>query len=460
MLSFITICILLWVGHFLREKVKFLRTLYLPSCVISGVIGLVIIQAFKAFGQGEVIADYYFGWSKLPGFLINIVFACLFLAVSLPGIKTIWSRASSQLAYGQIVAWGQYLVAIGAWLIALRFIFPDLPAVVAAILPVGFEGGHGTAVAMKDVFMQNGFEAGKDLALTSATMGIISAVVFGMVLVNWASRKGYTVKTANPDTIPEDDRTGIIPVDQRPVIGKLTVNSDAIGSLTIHIAIIGLAVGIGYLLKQSLVGIESMVDNFRGVSAGDEPTYRFLSGFPLFPLCMIGGLVVQLCEQKFDSHKIIDLGLTKTIQNCSLDFLVVAAIATINVQVVLAMLIPLSVLVAVGVVWNVFCVMVVSRWVFGKDDAWFERAIAEMGQSMGVTATGLLLLRVVDPEYKTPAVDAFAYKQLLHEPFMGGGLWTAAAVPLIFAIGPVPVLAIAGGAILAWLFVIIFFLKR
>ena len=31
-------------------------------------------------------------------------------------------------------------------------------------------------------------------------------------------------------------------------------------------------------------------------------------------------------------------------------------------------------------------------------DDWFERAIAEMGQSMGVTATGLLLLRVVDPE--------------------------------------------------------------
>jgi len=285
-------------------------------------------------------------------------------------------------------------------------------------------------------------------------------VVFGMVLVNWASRKGYTVKTANPDRIPQDDRTGIIPVDQRPIIGKLTVNSDAIGSLTIHIAIIGLAVGIGYLLKQSLVGIESLADNFRGIAAGDEPTYRFLSGFPLFPLCMIGGLVVQLCEQKFDSHKIIDLGLTKTIQNCSLDFLVVAAIATINVQVVLAMLIPLSVLVAVGIAWNVFCVMVVSRWVFGKDDAWFERAIAEMGQSMGVTATGLLLLRVVDPEYKTPAVDAFAYKQLLHEPFMGGGLWTAAAVPLIFAIGPVPVLAIAGGAISAWLLVIIFFLKR
>jgi len=32
-------------------------------------------------------------------------------------------------------------------------------------------------------------------------------------------------------------------------------------------------------------------------------------------------------------------------------------------------------------------------------DAWFERSIVEMGQSLGITATGLLLLRFVDPDY-------------------------------------------------------------
>ena len=62
-------------------------------------------------------------------------------------------------------------------------------------------------------------------------------------------------------------------------------------------------------------------------------------------------------------------------------------------------------------------------------DAWFQRAIVEMGQSMGVTATGLLLLRTVDPDHETPAYYAFGYKQLLHEPFMGGGVWTSIAIP-------------------------------
>jgi len=83
-------------------------------------------------------------------------------------------------------------------------------------------------------------------------------------------------------------------------------------------------------------------------------------------------------------------------------------------------------------------------------DAWFERSIAELGQSMGVTATGLLLLRAVDPENQTPAATAFGYKQLLHEPFMGGGLWTSSAVLLVFTWGPLPVLAISVAAIAAW----------
>ena len=86
-------------------------------------------------------------------------------------------------------------------------------------------------------------------------------------------------------------------------------------------------------------------------------------------------------------------------------------------------------------------------------NAWFERAIAEMGQSMGVTATGLLLLRVVDPESKTDASAAFGYKQLLHEPFMGGGLWTSFAVIFVFKFGVAPVLGVSLGAIAAWVLV-------
>ncbi|MGB3764229.1 MAG: sodium:glutamate symporter, partial [Ornithinimicrobium sp.] len=73
-------------------------------------------------------------------------------------------------------------------------------------------------------------------------------------------------------------------------------------------------------------------------------------------------------------------------------------------------------------------------------DYWFERGIGDFGQSMGVTATGLILMRIVDPDAESPAFEAFGYKQLVFEPFFGGGLVTAAAVPLIFQTGPYPLL--------------------
>ena len=114
-ISFCGLCLLLLVGKMLRVKIKLLQKLYLPSSVIAGILGLIILTAFK----GDVLPVYTAGWSKLPGFLINIVFAGLFLGVQIPGIKKVWGIAGPQLCYGQIVAWGQYLVGIGLVLLVL-----------------------------------------------------------------------------------------------------------------------------------------------------------------------------------------------------------------------------------------------------------------------------------------------------------------------------------------------------
>ena len=38
-------------------------------------------------------------------------------------------------------------------------------------------------------------------------------------------------------------------------------------------------------------------------------------------------------------------------------------------------------------------------------------------------------------ESRTVAAASFGYKQLLHEPFMGGGLWTALAFVLVYQVG-------------------------
>ena len=442
--SFSFLCLLLVLGKIIRVKVKLFQKLYLPASIIGGILGLIIIQIFGS----SIPSDWTAGWIKLPGFLINIVFAALFLGVAIPSLSTIWEKAGPQLAYGQIVAWGQWVIGIGFVLLFLKPMF-HIPDLFGGVLPIGFEGGHGTAGGLRDTFTALGWAEGADFSLASATAGIITAIITGVALINWAAKKGYVTTFARDKK--DWEMKGIYPEDKRPAAGYLTVVSDSVDSLALHIAIIGIAVLIGFIIKS-------------GLAAGEEFIFhpqklKLFAGFPLFPLCMIGGLIVQLFLTRTSKTSVIDHKLTQRIGSTALDFLVISAIATIKLSVIAKGIIPLLILVAGGIAWNIFCVVFLARRVLPS--FWFERAIAEMGKSMGVTATGLLLLRIVDPEQETDAASAFGYKQLIHEPIMGGGIWTSTAVLLIAAKGGMPVLFISIGAIVAWLFVIKFvFLKK
>ena len=443
--SFAGLSLLLVAGKFLRVKIKLFQKLYIPTSVIGGILGLVVLQVFG----NSIPAAWTAGWSELPGFLINVVFAALFLGVTIPSFSTIWKKSAPQLAYGQIVAWGQYVVGLFLVLILLKPLF-NTPDVFGVIIPVGFEGGHGTAAGLKETFETHHWAQGYDYGLASATVGVITAIVIGIILINWAARKGYTKKIKPLTQLKKGEWGGFYSPDQRPIAGRQTVSADSIDSLALHLAIIGIAVLIGYGFKQIMLGVESLSP---GLSQS-----KILQGFPLFPLCMVGGLIVQIVVSKFPRVSPIDHSLMQRLAGTALDFLVVAAISTIRLEVIAEGLLPFVSIVAVGVFWNIFCVVWLARRCL--PNFWFERAIAEMGQSMGVTATGLLLLRAVDPQNETDAPSAFGYKQLLHEPIMGGGFWTSLAIPLVILKGGWFVFIISTCAIIFWLIVIASFKKR
>ncbi len=360
----------------------------------------------------------------------------------IPSLKKVWNIAGPQLAYGQIVAWGQYAVGLGVTLLILTRFF-DIPPMFGAIIPVGFEGGHGTAAGLAPVFAEKGWAAGADLALGSATVGVVSGVIVGMALINWATRHRLCrTSGTGPDAAFGD---GVVPKAEREPAGFLTFQTESVETLTIHLAIVAAAILIGLLMKKGLSGLETLWLT--------DPKNSVLGSFPLFPLAMLGGVIVQKLFDRADRHDVIDRGLMRRLQGLSLDYLIVAALATLRIETIAANIIPFAVLMLAGIAWNVWCVMWLARRML--PDAWFERSIAEFGQSMGVTATGILLLRVADPKLETRAADAFGYKQLLHEPFMGGGLWTSAVIPLlyIFRANPWPIWFITIGAIAAWLVV-------
>ena len=92
---------------------------------------------------------------------------------------------------------------------------------------------------------------------------------------------------------------GVYPADRRPIASVQTVSSDSIDSLAFHLGIIGLAIFIGFGVKELLVLLESTSEDLQAVG--------FLSGFPLFPLCMLGGISIQLGLERFNTeNRLVD----------------------------------------------------------------------------------------------------------------------------------------------------------
>lgn len=412
---------LLLVGKLIRAKVVFLQKLFLPASIIGGFIGLILGPYILGNFGFQVIPDEMLGtWSTLPGRLINIVFACLFLGFSIPPVKKIWEEGGPQLCYGWIVGMGQYVVGVGICIVFLTPVF-GVPEYFGALLEIGFSGGHGTAAGMREAFIQLGFPAGADLGLMSATVGVISAVVFGMAMINMAARKGYTKVIKSPDELSSEKISGLLPEKDRKPAAMMTIAPDALEPFAFHISMVGVAILIGWFFLNSI----------KGMSAGMEPD--LFKSFPLFPLAMMGGLLIQIFAERVGLSKYFDRQTFDRILGTALDFLVISAISTIKLDVFVAYFWPFTILMIVGLTW-----IIIATWFIAPrmmPDAWFERAITEYGMQTGVTAIGLLLLRVSDPNFETSAAKSFGFKQIIYEPFMGGGFITASAPILIVTYG-------------------------
>lgn len=445
-MSFCGLCLLLVLGKLVRTAVPLFQRLYLPASVIGGLLGLLWINTLGK----NMAPEWHSSWGALPGFLINIVFAALFIGAKIPKMKTIWNEAAPQLCMGQLLAWGQYVIGLGLAAVLLIPLF-GVNKAFGNLLEIGFEGGHGTVAGLTRTFEDFGWEAGIALGYTMATIGMVLGITLGMVLINLAVRRGWVqnVRTFREQTPHE--RIGIYPKHAQPPAGKQTVQSESIDSLALHIAALGMAVLIGYGLQQLLAYSNRFMPEC-------VQNLKILTSFPLFPLCLIGGLILQkfLLLVRLDS--LVDQGQIQRLGGASLDFLVVAAVASIRLDFVLAYWMPLLILAIGGTAWSIFMVLYIAPRLF--EEAWFERSIAEFGQGLGVTATGLLLLRTVDPDNNTPAAASFGYKQLLHEPIMGGGIWTSLALVLVFTRGIGEVWLISAGMLIFWLLFWRFVLRR
>ncbi|GGM30436.1 sodium:glutamate symporter [Paraliobacillus quinghaiensis] len=444
--------LLILIGKWLKIKLTIFQNYFIPTSIIAGFIGLILgPQVLGTYGpsnlpfleDGLFTAETIRIWRTMPEILITIIFAALFLGKSIPNIKEIWIKAGPQVSYGQTVAWGQYVVGIILSLVVLTP-FLGLPPAAGALIEISFEGGPGTAAGLASTFESINFSEGADLSLGLATIGVLSGVITGVIAINWGVRNNKTSYAKPPSELSSEEKQGIITNEDTASAGSLTTFSQSVESLTIHTAFIAFAIGVGMLIQIILVQTEELI-------WGSLFNVYIIEYVPLFPMAMLGGIITQVLSTKVFKYNIINRRLIERLQGLSLDLLIVTAVSTLSLTVISEHIVAFLIIAVTGIAWNITAfVLLAPRMI---PSYWFERGVVDLGQSMGMTTTSLLLLQIVDPERKTPTFESFGYKQLLFEPIVGGGLFTASSLPLLVQFGPYPVLIITGVLFVFWLIV-------
>jgi glutamate:Na+ symporter, ESS family len=301
--------------------------------------------------------------------------------------------------------------------------------VMACLIEVAYEGGHGSAAAMGPSYAALGFPGGQDLGLAMATVGLLSSTLVGGLVVVLARRQGWLLATS-PTKPTQGEGASAAASPAGPA------------AWAVNLALVGVAVLVGELL---LLGLRALtVPLGGGVAAVTQ-------ALPVFPLAILGSLFVRWVLERSGRSQWASAPIQSELSTLAADLLITAATAGLNLKLLQADWLPLTVLALGGLAWNLAVVLLLAPRVLPAD--WFERAVIEFGQATGVAASGLLLLRMADPEDQSNALSAFSIKQLLLQPFLAGGVITVVA-PLAVAGWGLPVwtgfcfglVLLAGGA--------------
>jgi ESS family glutamate:Na+ symporter len=387
-----------------------LQRLGLPAAVLAGLIGLLL----GPHGPWPVLpAAIEALWARLPMVLLTLVFGTLLLGKPLPAIGQLWRPAAAQTLVGLTLGFGQYLVGALAVLLVLGPLMGVNP-LMACLIEVGFEGGHGSAAVMGPIYAGLGFREGTDLGLAMATVGLLSSTVLGGALVVLAQRRGWLMvhlpePVAVPEALAHQPSCPLPePWSDQPPAGLQT--------WLVNLGLAGVAVGVGVLM---LAGLEWAATPLQG-------TWRtVIDALPVYPLALVGSLLVRLALERSDCSTLVLASQQERIGGVATDLLIAAAMAGLDLPQLARYWLPLSVLTVAGLGWNLLVVLVLARRVLPID--WFERAVIEFGQATGVAASGLLLLGMADPNNRSEALPAFSVKQLLLQPVLAGGVVTVAA---------------------------------
>lgn len=400
MILFGSLSMMLLIGVLLRANVSLFQHFLIPSCLLGGILGLILLN----------LGIIPLSSKNLEGFAYHC-FNISFISVGLT------QNGNSQKS----TAKDRYLLKGPLWMALTQSVVFPLQAIIGGscvglfgfigiklfptfgfFAPLGFEEGPGQALSFGKVWEGFGFENAATIGLTFAAIGFFFAFFVGVPLVNWGVRKGLS--THGPRELPREFFTGVIPQHkERESAGKLAFQSGNIDSLAFQSALVGLVYMLTYVIVK-LVGSIVPTD-VAGILWG----FFFIFGLGF-------ALLVRQLMRKLGINHVIDSGIQRRITGWSVDFLIVATVMAIQLPVVWRYFFPIA---TISITSGAVTTLVVIYLGKSIESHHLERMVAIYGTVTGTVATGLLLLRIADPDFRTPVAMDIALMNVFSIPSIG-----------------------------------------
>ena len=274
---------------------------------------------------------------------------------------------------------------------AAALIVKDFFPAAGILLPFGYGQGTGQALNYGGIFEADfGFVDGKSFGLTIAALGFLSASIGGVIHLNVLRRQGKIQ--------PRDPNAKLILAEQIQAEDESPMQ-ESMDKMTTQIALIAASYLIAYLL-MFLLG--NLLPGMKSVIFG----FNFLLG--VLAATLVKGLMNWMRKHRIIRREHRNYFLMTRASNFFFDLMVVAGIAAIRLSALEKYWGIMLILGVAGLVITYIYNYIVARKLFPEYPE--EQFLTMFGMLTGTASTGVILLREIDGDFKTPASDNMVYQ--------------------------------------------------
>ena len=385
----------LLVAQMLKRSIPALEASLIPTSVLGGGVLLLISTIYKAATGQEMFDTAFFGGNG-SAWLELLTYHTLALGFTASALKSsgekMTKERSVEIFNTGLTTVATYLLQAFVGMVVCivgAFLLKDLLEAAGLLLALGYGQGPGQAMNYGGIYeAQYGFVGGKSFGLTVASMGFICASIGGVFYLNVLKRQGK---------INLDKGSG---VNKENVEGQNEIPmQESIDKFTVQIALIV----VSYMLAYGLMyGLGCLLPGMRATIYG----FNFLLGVLAATLVKA---VLNFCNKRNIIHRNYtnDFLLTRA-TNFFYDIMVTASIAAIRMSIIGKYWAVLLVMGVVGLVVTYVYVHFICKKLF---PAYAEQQfLAMFGMLTGTASTGVILLREIDGDFKTPVADNLVYQ--------------------------------------------------